>query len=621
MHQNQNRMLHRRRWPTCRPFLALLVALAALLLAEQMAGRWGPARDPELLAWRNQQQPRLIGLEQAGFKWTRMSDLIPPRRDGGPFRILLLGSSGIRGSGSVSFQSIPGHLQRLLNQEGIPVETINGGVPGSDSAQQLRMLREGLEKLDPDLVVHYGGNNEFFRLLIYKHQNPRWTAAAERARATLQHLALYRWLADVFRRPSPHLNMAGRHISDLPSTIAREDVPLVQGRYERNLVQMGEVCREQGVPLVLCSVAVNEVFPPKDPVRRFNVDPGPGSRAASREGGHEELLKESCRRNPDRASAHHAYGLWLLREGRKQEAASHLSRAIELDPLPIRAMPSQNLCVQRAAAASGALFLDVPAGLRRVYGPVLGMEVFLSYGHLHPHANRAVAQDLARLLKSRGLLPEPTAPARVGPDDPLDLEAFGNSEDCAAGLRRQKVDPELADRVLQGHVAFLRAEFDVAVEQYRRALDLAPERAILWRNLGHALAQDRRLDEAMRCWREFLGRGGEDARLVGLLRAWQEISRSSPGAFDDPSRHDRWGTGSPDGPPPSGPSPGQARPTAPDRPGGSTAPTRKGNPHGPGAGLQPVGGSAGSESRSGNVTFRTLAPEARAAARPAGESS
>jgi tetratricopeptide (TPR) repeat protein len=518
---------------TCRPLWALLVALATLLLAEQLAGHWGPAREPEFLAWRNQQRPHLLRPEQAGFKWAGLNDLIPPRREGGPFRILLLGSSGLRGNGSVPFQSIPGHLQRLLNQEGIPVEAINGGVPGSESAQQLQMLQEGLDQLVPDLVVHYGGNNEFFRLLIYKHQNPRWTASAERTRSVLQHLALYRWLADIFQQPSPRLDMAGKHISDLPSTIAREDISLVQERYERNLMRMGELCRERGVKLVLCAVAVNEVFPPKDPVRTFNMY----SRADSREEQQEEFLKESCRLNPDRAQPHHAYGMWLLREGRKQEATTRLARAIELDPLPIRAMPSQNLCVQRAAAASGALFLDVPAGLHRVYGPVLGMEVFLSHVHLHPHASRVVAQDLARLLKSRRLLPEPTGPARAEPDDPLDLEAFTNSEDCAAGLRHQEVEPELADLVLEGHSAFLGEEFDLAIEHYRRALGLAPERAVLWRNLGHALAQARRLSEAMRCWQEFLDRGGEDDRLVYFLRIWQEKSGSSPDAFGNIPAH------------------------------------------------------------------------------------
>lgn len=514
-------MVDLRRRPRSRPLLALLVALGFLLLADQWAQRWGPPMNPELMAYRNQQQAWLLGPEHSGLQTTRMGDLIPPRRAGGPFRVLLLGSSALRGNGVVPFQSIPGHLQRLLNQEGIAVETINGGVPGSDSAQQLRFLLEGLERLDPDLVVHYGGNNEFFRLLIYKHQNPHWTASAERARSVLQNLALYRWLASVFQRPSPRLDMAGQEISDLPSTIAQEDIPLVEARYEQNLVRMGEACRARGVPLVLCSVAVNEVFPPKDPVRRFISDLEAEFQAAGQEGRLLEVLEESCRRNPDQAWGHYVLGQWLLREGRGQEAAIHLSRAVELDPLPIRALPSQNLRVQQAAAASGTFFLDVAAELRREYGPVLGTEVFLSHCHLLPRANRSVALALVGLLKDQGLLPESTAPSRAGGEDPLDLEAFGDPGECAAGLAGLKVEKDLADSVLQGHQAFLRSESDQAVGHYRRALALSPERAVLWRNLGHALAQAGRLDEAMQGWREFLRRGGEDPHLVELLAGWQ----------------------------------------------------------------------------------------------------
>jgi tetratricopeptide (TPR) repeat protein len=83
----------------------------------------------------------------------------------------------------------------------------------------------------------------------------------------------------------------------------------------------------------------------------------------------------------------------------------------------------------------------------------------------------------------------------------------------------------------------LGEEFDLAIEHYRRALGLAPERAVLWRNLGHALAQARRLSEAMRCWQEFLDRGGEDDRLVYFLRIWQEKSGSSPDAFGNIPAH------------------------------------------------------------------------------------
>ncbi|MGI5843220.1 MAG: hypothetical protein ACOX9B_03435 [Candidatus Xenobium sp.] len=555
-------LLQRRPWLV--PLQAILVALGVLLLLNQLAETQAPPRNPELMPYRKEWPLRMMGPDKSGLTMTAMGDPIPPPRPGGPFRILFLGSSALRGGGVVPFQSIPGHLQRLLHEEGIAVETINGGAPGSDSGQQLRYLLESFDTLQPDLVVHHGGNNEFFRFLIHKQLNPHWSARAEKLRLALDHLALYRWLAPRFQRPSPPISAAGVSIFALTSKVAREDVPLVEDRYEKNLTAMGRAGRVRGVPVVLSSLAVNEMFPPKDPFPEGSPALQADLEKAFREGRLVAFLVDQVRRHPDQAWARFALGQLLVREGREEEAAVHLSAAVELDPAPVRTLPSQGLRAERAARASGALFLDVPASLRRSHGPILGDQLFLDHCHYLPEANRAVARELVGLLKSRGILPAPSQPPLSCRQDPLDLEAFQGHDDFrpddrqaprdwdflprelivkmgweqrafqhpaghVSQLQANPVQDPLQAEVLQGHLAYLALKPELAVQHYRKALTAAPEHAVLWRNLGHALAQTDQLAEALDCWEEFLSRGGQDPHLVEILRATGHRIEPSPG--------------------------------------------------------------------------------------------
>jgi tetratricopeptide (TPR) repeat protein len=552
-----------RRCVRSRPVLALLIALGLLLLANQVATRWAPPQNPEPMPFRARRPLFLLGPSEPGFIRSGMGEPITDYRPGAPYRILLLGSSALRGGGVVRFQSIPGYLQRLLDAEGVSAEVINGGVPGSDSGHQVEFLIQGLDKLRPDLVVHYGGNNEFFKLLIYKQQNPQWSVASERLRANLDRLPLYRWLALQFQQPSPSQGTVGMAIFKLSSTIAREEVPLVEARYQRNLTLMGEACRKRGVPLVLCGVAVNEMFPPKDHFPSAPPDLDAQVHAAMKEGRLVDFLEEQVRRFPDRAWAHFAYGQLLLEKGRTKEAAAHLSAAVELDPAPVRTLPSQVDAARRASQAGGALFLDVPARLRREYGPILGDQVFLDHCHFLPQANRAVARELVDLRKGRGLLPAPASKPLVQAQDPLDLEAFQLHDDMNPNPSRAPrewdcLPPDVAERLgwnrratrhpagnitelgtlpsektvegqaLRGHLAFLALKPEQAASRYRQALALAPGRAVLWRNLGHALMMAGQIPESLESWGRFLRLGGKDPRLERLLRVRQEASQTCP---------------------------------------------------------------------------------------------
>ncbi len=80
-----------------------------------------------------------------------------------PHRIFVLGGSTIWSPGVRDDYTIPSHLARLLEQQGVCADVVNLGEQGYVSAQELILLRRTLQAGDiPSLVVFYDGVNETF---------------------------------------------------------------------------------------------------------------------------------------------------------------------------------------------------------------------------------------------------------------------------------------------------------------------------------------------------------------------------------------------------------------------------------------------------------------------------
>ena len=79
----------------------------------------------------------------------------------GTLRVLALGDSFAFGHGVRADEAYPKALERLLARPGRPVEVLNLGVPGYNTAQELALLRRAGAELDPDLVLLgcYVGND------------------------------------------------------------------------------------------------------------------------------------------------------------------------------------------------------------------------------------------------------------------------------------------------------------------------------------------------------------------------------------------------------------------------------------------------------------------------------
>jgi len=533
------------RRPLPRPLRAALLALSLLLLANALVWPWAGTWDPDPLPYRNPRPARWIERDPQGFWLTWLGQPVLPRPKEDRFRLLMVGSSALQGAGVTPFQSLPGRLQHLLDQQRRPVEVINAGVAGSDSGVQGRILQEGLEWLRPDLVVFYGGNNESHRLRIYKELNPHWSPGRERWRSLLERAPLYRLLLHAFQgRPRPG-RLDGVPIEEVRARITARDRPLVEQFYQDNLEQMARACRRSGVPLVLCAVAVNQTHPPEYGFPTLDPALEAALERARRHGDLEGFLAQELQRQPEQAWLHYLQGRRRLAAGRVAEAVAELDLALATDPEPSRATPGQARRVREVAAATGTLFVDLPARLRREYGPLLGDDLFLDFCHFLPRGNHSAARSLLAGLEERGLLPPPRPARRPETRDPLDLSGFDRYQARLHGrtpppgsdaeLRRSlPAEGTLEGETLRGHLDFMALHAGPAEARYRKALALEPRRPALWRNLGHALMLGHRTGQAVECWQTFVRLGGRDGRIEDFLQGLDGQAAPGPGSAGSP---------------------------------------------------------------------------------------
>ncbi len=77
----------------------------------------------------------------------------PPTARDGRRRVVVLGDSYTFGWAVDQGEEYPAQLERLLRDDGWPVDVINAGVPGYNTVQQARYLALDALALEPDLVV------------------------------------------------------------------------------------------------------------------------------------------------------------------------------------------------------------------------------------------------------------------------------------------------------------------------------------------------------------------------------------------------------------------------------------------------------------------------------------
>jgi len=169
-------------------------------------------------------------------------------RDGGRYRILVLGDSCTFGLGVGNDETYPARLERLLNDR-VPgerrFEVFNAGVPGYAAWQGARYLAARGMKLEPNLVIACFGNND-----IVPDEDPTSTNPLPDLlhggfiQEKLMALGLYRL---VIAAQIQFLNSPERRKvkGDL-----RTGVPPAEQAFEAYLLEIAKVCREHKTALM-----------------------------------------------------------------------------------------------------------------------------------------------------------------------------------------------------------------------------------------------------------------------------------------------------------------------------------------------------------------------------------
>ena len=178
------------------------------------------------------------------------------------FRVVFAGASTVQGYPYVQSLAAPSFLAAML-QDIWPdkeVQVLNLGITSIASFAVARVVEDALQ-LEPDLVVVYTGHNEFNGIYgVDEHHSP--------LRNRLHYFLMQRRLTALVRTGLDHFRGSEVSSTALARIMAERgqvalDSPRRRAAPEHlraNLLSVAAACSKAEVPLILCTLAANEVW-------------------------------------------------------------------------------------------------------------------------------------------------------------------------------------------------------------------------------------------------------------------------------------------------------------------------------------------------------------------------
>ncbi|MCR5660993.1 MAG: hypothetical protein K6G50_02560 [bacterium] len=473
------------------PFLITIAALTAIIAGLELFAQFAaPPKTDTPLPYRkelgyvaNQQylHDDILGL-------LRISEWMCFTPPGGntPKRILVTGGCSISNPVATTFQSMPGRLQKKLYANGYNAEVINGGLNGGDTASELAFLKDTLKQIKPDIVIVYTGANEDERLRLFKYNHPDWSPKKEKLRGILEYSSLYRLITFKMREQLRNSGQKAVDLSDIDNIVTTDDTPIIEKVYRKNLERICSLCKSANTKLILYPYVYNR-------------------------------------------------------------------RAIKLLEAP---ETNLNMIAEEVAEKAGVNYIELQPKMEKRSGYDLSFNFFTDVDHFNPIGSEAFADVVFEDLTSLGYLGKATTETYSEPEDPKDLQSFltvrgGGMTLCGGPIRYnlkelafQRGQDSTAFEIEnyndylsslsgkepiivmtgRGHAAFLMREFETAADFYRKAIEIEPKNAVLWRNLGHAQNMDAETAKALESYRKYLELGGKDPYIARLI-SWVDANK------------------------------------------------------------------------------------------------
>ncbi len=368
------------------------------------------------------------GVEVAGMRMTPRPYVEP--RAANALRVVIVGGSTVQGYPHPRRLSISSYVQTML-EEALPgraPEVFNMGITAISSFAVARTVEDAME-LKPDVVVVYTGHNEIYGVYgsasLSQGGSSIWMKGL--------HYRLMQWgLTSLVRRALHPLNdeSSAPPASLLRVMSAAGSVAASDGRrsaaeenIRANLRAIAQTCSENGVPLVLCTVASNERgFAPSYAEPEMDGQ-ALGAWQELMAGGIEtyeqgrfaealDVFDEALEQAPASAWAHFYRGRCLEALGRSAQARRAYVAARDTDPTPWRASSALNEAIRAVARAGDVALVDGEALLAE-HSPPAGIGWELMADHVHPTAQGQVllARGVAEALV--GIAADDTAGAEI----------------------------------------------------------------------------------------------------------------------------------------------------------------------------------------------------------------
>jgi hypothetical protein len=371
------------------------------------------------------------------------NSLVTPK-PAGTVRILLCGESAMKGFPQPRALACTSFLQAML-EECWPdrhVEVINIATTAIASFPVLDMLREGIH-YQPDLVIVYCGNNEFFGAYgvasLHSAGGTPWAIQMQRRLRSIAIVQLLEKFTSVSHASEDKTLM---EVMMGKASIAADD-PL-RGAAARNLythtLEMIRLCLARNVPIIVSTLAFNErdlaplgtddlsgLDDKSQMMFTMNYEMGAGLRRGATA---EASLKSALKLYPAHAGAHYALGRLNYEQGNFSAATAEFQVSADLDPMPWRPPSICEKAIRDAAREGGAVLCDMQKSFREASpGGCIGWE--LMDDHVHPSLQgqalmaRAWVQCLTRFSGDLAVAPDRFAAL---PDWKTFAARLGNNE-------------------------------------------------------------------------------------------------------------------------------------------------------------------------------------------------
>ncbi|HTX98388.1 MAG TPA: hypothetical protein VMG09_00070, partial [Bacteroidota bacterium] len=362
------------------------------------------------------------------FRPATSLDVLETPKSPDAFRIFCLGESTTVGFPYWYNAAFPSFLRDYLTRlcPGRKIEVVNLGMTATNSFTVLDEAREVLH-YQPDAIVVYDGHNEFYGALGVASRESvgraRWMVEVYLKLLHLKTFVLlrdaYREVVSIFRNSSDRMDrstmmekMARGNLIPYGSTLYEDGVQ----SFRENMRDLTSLCRDAGVPLLLCTQVSNlRDLPPFASLHKVGL--GTTERESSdqlvrsgqtllserRFDESLERLDEAVAIDPEFALTHYLLACDDDSLGRDSAARIEYTLARDMDPVRFRASSDLNSVIRDLrgrACIADVESLFAANSERGIIGRSLITE------HLHPtiYGQFLIARAIIACMKSHGVL-------------------------------------------------------------------------------------------------------------------------------------------------------------------------------------------------------------------------